>query len=147
MRSLCTGVSQFHATGSVEPKGPSGDHSKGLTEFESFTVLQSILHKPTAYLDEELFEITGTWVHLSTICRTINMDEITITDLAEYLSSFIYEVRKQDGSEFPPESLHHIVSGLQRFLRWNGKLGIDSNRRRPTVDKGPPWKWKSTSIG
>ena len=48
------------------------------------------------------------------------LDEITITDLAEYLSSFIYEVRKQDGSEFPPESLHHIVSGLQRFLCWNG---------------------------
>ena len=53
------------------------------------------------------------------------LDEITITDLADYLSSFVYEVRKQDGSEFPPESLHHIVSALQRFLRWNGKPGID----------------------
>ena len=45
-------LSQFHATGSVEPKDPSGDQNKGSTEFESFTVLQSILHKPTAYLEE-----------------------------------------------------------------------------------------------
>ena len=35
-------LSLFHATGSVEPKEPSGDQSKGLTEFESFTILQSI---------------------------------------------------------------------------------------------------------
>lgn len=45
--------------------------------------------------------------------------------LAENLSSFIFEVRKQDGSEFPPDSLHHIVSGIQRFLLWNGKPEID----------------------
>ena len=51
-KSVYKYLSQFHATGSVEPKEPSGDHSKALTEFESFTVLQSILHKPTAYLDE-----------------------------------------------------------------------------------------------
>ena len=45
-----------------------------MTDFESFTTLQSILHKPTAYLEEvqqELFDITGTWVHISTICRSI----------------------------------------------------------------------------
>ena len=57
--------------GQVNVQQNTGDHSKGLTEFESFTVLQSILHKPTAYLDEKLFDIIGKWVHLSTICRTI----------------------------------------------------------------------------
>ena len=73
-------LSLFHATGSIEPKEPSGDQSKGLTEFESFTILQSILHKPTAYLEEvqqELFDITGTWVHLSTICRAIKQQEFS----------------------------------------------------------------------
>ena len=51
-KSVYKYLSQFHATGSVEPKEPSGDRSKALTKFESFTVFQSILHKPTAYLDE-----------------------------------------------------------------------------------------------
>ena len=69
-KSVYRYLSQFHATGSVEPKDPSGDQNKGLTESESFTVLQSILHKPTAYLEEvqqDLFDTTGTWVHISTI--------------------------------------------------------------------------------
>ena len=79
-KSVYRYLSQFHATGSVEPKEPSGDQNKGLTEFESFTVLQSILHKPTAYLEEvqqDLFDTTGTWVHVSTICRTIKQREFT----------------------------------------------------------------------
>ena len=79
-KSVYRYLSQFHATGSVEPKDPSGDQNKGLTEFESFTVLQSILHKPTAYLEEvqqDLFDTTGTWVHISTICRTIKQRGFT----------------------------------------------------------------------
>ena len=47
--------------------------------------------------------------------------ELTVKSLAENLMSFIFEMQKQDGTEFPPDSLHHIVSGIQRFLRWNGK--------------------------
>ena len=38
-KSVYRYLSQFHATGSVEPKEPSGDQTKGLSEFESFTVL------------------------------------------------------------------------------------------------------------
>lgn len=79
-KSVYRYLSQFHATGSVEPKEPSGDRNKGLTEFESFTVLQSILHKPTAYLEEiqqNLFDTTGTWVHVSTICRTVKQRGFT----------------------------------------------------------------------
>ncbi len=33
------------------------------------------------------------------------------------LTNFIFEVRKKDGREFPPNSIHHIVCGLQRYLR------------------------------
>ena len=79
-KSVYRYLSQFHATGSVEPKEPSGDRNKGLTEFESFTVLQSILHKPTAYLQEiqqDLLDTTGTWVHVSTICRTVKQRGFT----------------------------------------------------------------------
>ena len=42
-------------------------------------------------------------------------------NLSSSLNSFIFEVRKKDGSEFLPDTLHHIVSGI----RCNGKPGID----------------------
>ena len=46
-------------------------------------------------------------------------------ELADLLCHFIFEVRKQDGSEFSPNSLHHIVSGIQCYIRWNRKPAID----------------------
>ena len=46
-------------------------------------------------------------------------------DLASHLCNFIFEVRKKTGEEFPPKSLHHIVSGLQRHIRTSGNSSID----------------------
>ena len=40
--------------------------------------------------------------------------------MAETLTRFILEVRKLDGSEYPANSLHHIIAGLQRYLRTVG---------------------------
>ena len=54
-----------------------------------------------------------------------SLQNIPEEEVGPNLSSFIFEVRKQNGSEFPPDTLHHIVSGLQRYLRWNGRPGID----------------------
>ena len=44
-----------------------------------------------------------------------------------WLSRFILEVKKKGDSprEFPPNTLHHICCGLQRYLRWNGKPDTD----------------------
>ena len=38
---------------------------------------------------------------------------------------FILEVCKKNVEEFPPNSVHHIISGLQRHLRSSGKPAID----------------------
>ncbi len=46
-------------------------------------------------------------------------------ELEHWLTRFVLEVRKKDGSEFPPNSLHHICCGLMRHLRWNGQPSID----------------------
>ena len=57
-----------------------------------------------------------------------NIPEITALpaeDLAKLLSRFILEVRKKNGDEFPPNTLHHIVSGLQRYLRLSGRPELD----------------------
>lgn len=40
--------------------------------------------------------------------------EIPLAELAKLLSRFVLEVRKKNGDDVPPNSIHHIVSGLQR---------------------------------
>ena len=58
----------------------AGGPSKKLNDFEQFTVLQTLIHHPTAYLHEvqtHLFQATGTWVSAGTICRTIKEQGFT----------------------------------------------------------------------
>ena len=49
-----------------------------------------------------------------------NADE----ELQSCLSLFVLKARKKGGSEYPPQTLHHIVCGLVRFLR-RTKPGLD----------------------
>ena len=51
-----------------------------------------------------------------------------------HLSRFILEVRKKDGTEFHPESLHHIICGIQHHLRFHGKPEIDFFKDAPFVE-------------
>ena len=37
------------------------------------------------------------------------------------MEKFVQEARRKDGKEYPPASLHGIVSSIQRFLRENGQ--------------------------
>ena len=45
--------------------------------------------------------------------------------LQYWLTHFILEVRKQNGLEYPPNTLHHLVCGIMRFLRQNGRPEVD----------------------
>ena len=40
--------------------------------------------------------------------------ELNRTELQHWLTRFTLKVRKMDGGEFPPSSLHHICCGLKR---------------------------------
>lgn len=46
-------------------------------------------------------------------------------NLQYWLSRFCLEARKKDGSEFPPNSLHHLVCGLMRYIRLHGNPSLD----------------------
>ena len=73
-------LSLFHASGSVSSKAHCSGPDRMLGEFEQFTVLQTLIHHPTAYLHEvqtDLFEATGVWASSSTICRTIKYQNFT----------------------------------------------------------------------
>ena len=45
------------------------------------------------------------------------LTELQPKDLQHWLVRFILEVRKKDGSEFAPNTLHHICCGIMRYLR------------------------------
>ena len=51
--------------------------------------------------------------------------EIDKSELQRLLTHFILEIRKKDGSEFPPNSLHHLVCGLMRYIRHQGRPELD----------------------
>ena len=53
------------------------------------------------------------------------LSDIIPSDLQHWLNYFVLEVRKNDGSEYPPDSLHHLYSGIVRFLRANNCPSID----------------------
>ncbi len=38
---------------------------------------------------------------------------------------FVLEVRKEDGTEYPLETLYHIVCGIMSFIRQNGRPEVD----------------------
>jgi transposase len=55
--------------GGVDPQIPKRGPDKCLTEFELFTILQSVIIKPTSFLCEMQYQLlysTGKWVHVST---------------------------------------------------------------------------------
>ena len=56
----------------------------------------------------------------TTSCTIPSLNSITLSDLQFWLVRFILEVRKKDGCEYPPDTLHHLCSGIVRFLRTNG---------------------------
>ena len=42
---------------------------------------------------------------------------ITPAELQKWMTFFVLEVRKQNSMEYPPATLLHICSGIQRYLR------------------------------
>ena len=51
--------------------------------------------------------------------------ELTTDELQHWLTRFVLEARKIDGTVYPPNTLHHLCCGLMRYLRWNGKPQLD----------------------
>ncbi len=55
----------------------------------------------------------------------IDLKTLQPTQLSHWLTRFVLEVRKRDGTEYPAKTLHHLCSGIMRFLRWNGLPALD----------------------
>ena len=53
------------------------------------------------------------------------LSEISTKQLQYWMCRFVLEVRKKEGAEFPPNTLHHICCGIMRYVRNNGNPGLD----------------------
>lgn len=51
--------------------------------------------------------------------------DLSVEELQYWLSKFILEVRKEDGTDYPPRSLLSLVMGIQSYLRIETKQEID----------------------
>ena len=54
-----------------------------------------------------------------------NIVEMESAQLQWWMSCFVLEIKKKDGTHYPPESLHNIVCGIMRFVRLNEKPEVD----------------------
>lgn len=90
-----------------------------------FTIMQSLIHKPTLYLSEvqeKLFETTGTWVHQSTICHTIKQQGFT-RKRVQYVALQQSEVKRvecmAEVSAFDPNMLYGSMKlGLTGVMKY-----------------------------
>ena len=62
---------------------------------------------------------------LTTSVRIGPILQLTTSELEHWMTKFILEARKRDGSEYTPNTLHHITAGIMRHIRWNGQPSID----------------------
>ena len=70
----------YKSTGSVSPHQQKFGPNTVLSEFEVFTILQSLIVKPNSFLSEiqhQLLSATGKLIHPSTICRAIKQQGLT----------------------------------------------------------------------
>ena len=51
--------------------------------------------------------------------------DLKIDELQHWFTRYILEVRKKDGGQFPPNTLHHLVCGITRYLRHHGQPELD----------------------
>ena len=74
-------VDHFSSTGKVDPEKQRHGPECLLSEFEQTTVLQAMIDNTSVYLIElqnKRFDTTGTWVHESTIRRTVHKKKASI---------------------------------------------------------------------
>lgn len=102
---------KFMATSDVLPKAHKNGPDPELCEFEQLTLVNIVLARPGVYLHElqqELVMLTGTEVHVSTICRTLKrlgltrqkIKQITLQRNDDKRGEFMAEMATYDPAMF-----------------------------------------------
>ena len=116
-------LTQFELTGNVAPKEYIRGPDRMLSEFERFTILQTLVHRPTSYLHEvqrDLFDATGIWASYSTICRTIRQQGFT------YKKVRIIALQRSEEKRI--EYMAEISQYDPEMLMWLDETGSDRRK-------------------
>ena len=57
-------------------------------------------------------------------CVPVDMKSADLQQMDFWVSRFIMECKRQDGSPYPPNTLMNLTKGIQHYLRENGRLEI-----------------------
>ena len=68
--------------------------------------------------------------------------KISIPMLSRGLPLFILEARKLNGKRYPPDTLHHIICGIFRFVRLNGNPEVDFSKINSSLKLALSWTLK-----
>lgn len=113
----------FQTTGNVAAKDSVREPERMLSELEQFTILQTLIHRPTAYLHEvqrDLFDATGVWASSSTICRTIKQQGFT------YKKVEIIALQRSEEKRI--EFMAEISQHEPEMLIWIDETGSDRRK-------------------
>ena len=118
-RSVHRYVQLYLSTGDVVPKEQRHGPEPLLSEYEQIYLLQRLIDRPGTHLYElqqQLFNATGTWVHVSTICRTVDRLGFTRTRLQH--------VALQRSEEMRAEFMADISNFDASMLVWVDETGF-----------------------
>ena len=111
-----------------------GDSPKRFAEPTSAEALEStskgVVPKNTQKSDEWARRALDEWIternkRCSEKCPRDILETEHAESLAKWLSLFTIELRKKDGSKYPPATIHLILCGLQRIMRRNNSHPFD----------------------
>ena len=128
---------QFERPGNLLTTPSAANHTANATRFaipkseeEVQQARKARIPKKTQTDTKYCLDIWKNWsIFRNSVVDTEQVNEdITALDnngIQYWMSRFVLEVRKKDGSEYSPNTLHHICCGILRHLRESGRPDID----------------------
>ena len=133
-------VSENSTKANAEIKNNSFRFAEPLSEAELASKIKLAVPKATLYKNAWAVKVFETWREERISRASFNkkipclekkaLEDMLDEELGKYLAMFIAEVRKKDGTEYPPQSLHGIISSLQNHMRLQGReVNLFSNEQ------------------
>ena len=112
----------------VQPKPQESGFGALKTEEEILLACKESIPKRTRQDTAYCVRLWNAWSNYRCNTSKVHIPPLTEMDanaLQYWMTRFILEVRKKNGDEDPPNTLHHLVCGIMRFLRQSGQPQLD----------------------
>ena len=117
-----------HTAAAPSSAAPSQRFAAPISDEEIETRRRAAVPKSTHNDTQYCIRVWAQWQNnrIETTNSTIpSLSSINPDELEYWLTRFVLEVRKQDHTEYPPATIHHLCSGIQRHLRANHLPQLD----------------------